>query len=317
MNRRQFLARGAHAALGLALASRRGLLHAAAGTPTAPGAPRPLDFSVPPSASLPQIVVVTGDRPAEMVRKAVDAIGGIGRFVSRGDRVVIKPNASWDRTPEQGANTDPGMAAALTEISLKAGAREVVAIDHTLGEPRRCLERSGIGPAVTRAGGRIRFQGERVFREVDTEGAGVGSWPVMVPLLEADRFINVPVVKQHGLSALTAAMKNLFGVLGGSRFRLHPAIDESITDMAAFVRPTLVILDATRVMVRNGPSGGRADDLIHPRTIAAGTDQVALDAFAASLLGLRPEEVGHVRRAHERGLGTMHYTNLRILRIAA
>lgn len=303
MNRRQFLTRSAQAALGFALFDGRRLLHAAGS--------KPLNFAVPASDKFPQIVFVHGDDPASMVRKAVASLGGMGRFVAKGDRVVIKPNASWDRTPEQGANTDPAIAGALTELALAAGAREVVAIDHTLGEPRRCFERSGIGPAVTASGGKIRFQGDRIFREVNVGGRALGSWPVMVPMLEADKFINVPVVKQHGLSDLTAVMKNLYGILGGKRSRLHAAIHESVAELASYVRPTLVILDATRVMVRNGPSGGRPDDLIHPHTIAAGTDQVALDAYAASLLGLSPEKVGYIKLAHERGLGSMDYKGMR------
>jgi uncharacterized protein (DUF362 family) len=255
--------------------------------------------------------MVKGKNPALMLEKALAVLGGIERFVAKGARVILKPNASWDRTPEQAANTNPELMGALTGLALKAGAREVIAFDHTIQEPRRCFARSGIGPAVTGAGGRIEFQGDRNFREVNTGGAFIGTWPVMTTLFDADVFINVPVVKSHGISKLTAAMKNLYGVVGGKRGSLHRKIDESIAELAAFVRPTLVVLDAMSVMVQNGPTGGRAEDLTHPGMIVAGTDQVALDAFAATLIRLRPQEVGSVGLAHERGLGNMRYKEMR------
>mgnify|MGYP000872889545 CR=1 FL=1 len=214
----------------------------------------------------------------------------------------------------QSVRHDENFVAALVELALKAGAREVVVFDHIIEEPRRCLAVSGIGPAAEKAGAKLVVQGPRSFRDTAV-GGDVGTWPVMIPLLEADKFINVPVVKQHRLSALTAAMKNLYGIVGGRRGRLHPKIHETIADLAAFARPTLVVLDATRVMKSNGPSGGRADDLIHPGIVAAGTDQVALDAWAASLLGLKAADVGYLGLAMARGLGTTGYAALKTARV--
>jgi len=314
MDRRQFIRRSFHAALGLALARPSRWLQAAGADQKAAAA---LNFSIPEAASHPQIVIAKGGSPAEMTKAALEAIGGMGRFIAKGDRVLIKPNVSWDSSSELGANTHPEIVKLLTELCLRAGARRVVVMDNTIDEPRRCFARSGIEAAVTAAGGLIQFQGDRTFRETDLGGA-IGRWPVMTPLFEADKFINVPVVKSHGLSKLTATMKNLYGIVGSRRGRLHAHINESIVDLARFVRPTLVILDAYSVMARNGPSGGRAEDLIHPRTIAVGTDQVALDAYAATLLGLRAEEVGYIKLAHDRGLGNMRYSDLRVkeLRVA-
>ena len=308
MDRRQFIKRSSQAALGLAFAGRPRWLFASPASPAA--ASKILDFSVPSSPSLPQIAIARGGSPGKMVADAVAALGGIERFIRKGDRVVVKPNASWDSSPELGADTHPDVVAALVTLCLKAGARQVIVLDHTIDEPRRCFARSGIGPAASTAGGRVEFQGTRNFRDV-TLGEGIGTWPVMTALFEADKFINVPVVKSHSLSTLTAAMKNLYGIAGGTRSRLHRIIDESIVSLARFARPTLVILDAVRVMMRHGPSGGAAADLTHPRIVAAGTDQVALDAYAASLLGLMPDDVGHVRLAHARGLGNKNYREMR------
>ena len=315
MDRRQFITRSSQAALGLFFAGSAKWLHAANPSARADRSSREaLNFAVPPSSTLPQIAIARGDSPAEMARRAIGALGGMGRFITKGDRVILKPNVSWDRSPAQGANTNPEIVAVLTELSLKAGARQVIAIDHTICEPRRCFSISGIGPAVIKAGGSIQYQGARAFRDVEIGGA-VGRWPVMIPLLEADKFINIPVVKRHRLSAVTAAMKNLYGIIGGKRNILHQKIDESIVALASFVRPTLVVIDAFSVMVKNGPSGGRHSDLIHPRVIAAGADQVALDAFAATLLGIRPEDVGYISLAHKNGLGEMNYKKLRVKQI--
>lgn len=306
MNRRQFIARGARAAAGLAFASPARWLLASPGDT----APKRLDFSVPPSPVLPQLALAKGASPGAQARAAIEAIGGMGRFVAKGDRVAVKPNISWDSTPELGGDTHPEIVAAIVEMALRAGAREVVVFDHIIEEPRRCLAVSGIGQAAEKAGARVVTQGPRSFRDVAV-GGFVGTWPVMAPLLETDKFINVPVVKQHSLSSLTAAMKNLYGIAGGRRGGLHRKIDESIADLAAFAKPTLVVLDATRVMTKNGPSGGKPSDLIHPNLVAAGTDQVALDSWAASLLGLKPSDVEYLGLAQARGLGTTDYKGLR------
>lgn len=312
MDRRQFIKRSYQAVIGLLLSGSAGrLLAATPSARTSRAHQKILDFTVPASSTLPQIVIAPGDSPGEMVRRAIVALGGMGRFISKGDRVVLKPNASWDRSPEQAADTNPEIVAVLTELSLKAGARQVIAIDHTIGEPGRCFARSGIGPAVVKAGGSIRHQNARAFQDVEIGGV-VGKWPVLKPLLEADKFINVPVAKQHSLSTLTAGMKNLYGIIGGRRSALHPKIDESIVALANFVRPTLVIIDAFSVMVKNGPSGGSLSDLVHPHLVAAGVDQVALDAFAATLLGVRPESAGHIALAHKKGLGEINYKKLRL-----
>jgi uncharacterized protein (DUF362 family) len=312
MDRRQFIKRSSQAVIGLFLSGSVGRLLAAASPAGIRRIPRKiLDFTVSPSSTLPQMVIAQGGTPGEMARRAIGAIGGMGRFISKGDRVVLKPNASWDRSPQQAADTNPEIVAVLTELSLKAGARQVIAIDHTIGEPGRCLARSGIGPAVVKAGGSIRHQNARAFRDAEIGGA-VGKWPVFKPLFEADKFINIPVVKQHSLSTLTAGMKNLYGIIGEKRSTLHPKIDESIVELANFARPTLIVLDAFSVMVKNGPSGGSLSDLVHPHVVAAGTDPVALDAFAATLIGVRPESVGHVALAHKRGLGEINYKKLRV-----
>ncbi|MCX6357029.1 MAG: DUF362 domain-containing protein [Candidatus Aureabacteria bacterium] len=309
MDRRSFLKRTLYGALGMSFGGAAGVLRAVEGAGS-----KSLNFSLPASADLPAMAIGKGEDTAALTRRVVEAMGGMGRFIRKGDRVVIKPNVSWDCGPELGANTHPEVVAALTAMVLHAGARQVTVIDRTIEEPRRCFQISGIESAVTKAGGAVRFQGERSFTDMTIEG--IGAWPVFTALFEADKFINVPVVKHHGLSLMTAAMKNLYGIVNGRRASLHQKIDESIVSLAAFVRPTLVVLDATRVMTRNGPTGGREADLIHPRTVAAGTDQVAMDAYAATLLNLKPEKVGYISLAQARGLGTMRFKDLKTVTVS-
>lgn len=245
-----------------------------------------------------------------MTRRAVEALGGMKLFISKGDRVVLKPNASFDSGPETGANTHPEIVSVVATLAREAGAADVIVIDNTLDEPRRCFARSGIDAAAKKAGARAVFQELRNFKDTEIGGV-IGRWPVMAPVLEADKFINLPIVKQHGLSRLTAGMKNLYGVIGGRRSTLHRKIDESIVSLASFLRPTLIILDGYSAMVKNGPSGGSRDDLIHPRTICAGSDQVAVDSFAASLLCLEAGRIGYLALAAGRGLGVSDYKSLR------
>jgi uncharacterized protein (DUF362 family) len=154
-----------------------------------------------------------------------------------------------------------------------------------------------------------------MFTDCDLGGQVVRTWPIYEPLLRADKVINVPIVKHHSLALATVGMKNWFGVMGGARNRLHQRINESIVDISRFVRPTLVVVDAVRVLRTNGPQGGRLEDVERMDTMAATTDQVAADAFGVELLGLAAADVGYVRLATEQGLGTMDYRALEPLEV--
>ncbi len=250
----------------------------------------------------PAGVVARGPDPAANVRRALAALGGMERFVSRGETVLVKPNVGWDRLPEQAANTDPGVVAELVRLCLAAGAARVVVADFPCNDPRRSFERSGVGPAVREAGGEVVYPPG--LRAVPAELPGMLSGlEVMAAALEARRVINVPVVKQHSLSRATLGMKNWFGVLGGGRPRLHQGIHRAIAELGAAFRPTLTVVDATRILVANGPQGGSLDDVRRVDAVAAGTDPVALDAWGASLLGLEPRELGFIAEAERLGLG--------------
>jgi uncharacterized protein (DUF362 family) len=262
---------------------------------------------------LPQLVIAKNEpEAATLTRRAVDALGGMKRFVSRGDIVVVKPNIGWDRMPVHAANTNPEVVATVVQMAFEAGAKRVVVTDASCNDPNRCFQRSGIWRASYKLGADVILPAEHRFRTMRLNGDVLDEWPVYTPLVQADKLINVPVAKHHNLAKYTGAMKNWYGSLGGRRNRLHQNIDVSVADLATFMRPTLVVVDATRVLVRNGPQGGNVDDTREMNTVLATTDQVAADSYGAGLIGQKRENVPYLKMGHERGLGTMFWENLRV-----
>ncbi len=268
------------------------------------------NYRVAPSSEHPVMVIVHGKDVAKMAGRALRELGGMGRFIARGDRVLIKPNVGWDRQPEQAANTNPELVGAVVRLCREAGASQVWVTDVSINDPYRSFARSGIEAAVTRAGGAVRFATERDFVLTDLKGQVLQVWPVSRFYHDADKVINMPVVKHHSLSKCTIAMKNWYGTLGGRRNRLHQQIDTSIADLASAVRPTLTITDATRVLVRNGPTGGNLSDVSIEDTIIAGLDEVALDSCALQFLGLNVKDVPFLSLGEKRGIGV---TDWRVL----
>ena len=253
----------------------------------------------------PPLAVARGSGPAVLVRAAVAAIGGMDRFVKPGETILVKPNMAWDRTPEQGANTNPEVVAEVVRLCRAAGARRVIVAENPVHDAERVAARSGIGAAVAAAGGELVLPGASGFESMTLGGSVLATWDVLSVVFQADRLVNVPVVKHHSLSRLTCGLKNHMGLIGGTRGRLHQEIHPALVDLAAAFRPTLTVVDATRVMMRNGPTGGRLEDLAAVDAVAAGTDAVACDAWAARQLGLDPRDVGHVVLAEGRGLGSV------------
>jgi uncharacterized protein (DUF362 family) len=271
----------------------------------APAAARP-DFRIPAVAALPEMAVIQGGDPAALVRRAIQELGGIRRFIARGDVVVIKPNAAWDRTAEQAANTNPLVVAEVCRLCLEAGARRAIVTDVCINDARSCFGRSGIAAAARAAGAEVILPEDRLFREVDLRGQLLRAWPVLEPFLSADKMINIPIAKHHSLTGVTLGMKNWYGILGGPRQRLHQHIHESLVDLADFMRPTLTLIDAYRVLLRNGPGGGSLSDVAFEKTLIAGTDPVALDAYAArAYWGLDWHALPYLKLASDRQLGTL------------
>ncbi len=299
MKRRQFIKSAAIAMVGMSVPS---ILDAV--------------FSSSNASDRVDLVIARGPSASKITRAAIDAIGGIKRFISRGDIVVLKPNMAWDRRPEQAANTNPDVVAEVVRMCYEAGARKVKVFDRTVNDPRRCYVQSGIADAAKAAGAEVIYVDDRKFKEMDIKGEAIKSWPLYTELFEADKIINIPIAKHHGLAKLTMSMKNWMGVMGGSRRHIHQRLDESLVDLSMFIKPTLTILDAIRVLTANGPQGGSLDDVRRLDTVIVGTDQVAIDSLGATLFGMKGSDLGYVRIADKRGLGTMDISKLRIKRVS-
>jgi len=320
ISRREALVRVAQAAGTLGLAGAVGsLAYDAGGLSVERGRGQRLvrDFRVPAADQQPDMVIARQGTPEALVRKAIAAMGGMRRFISRGDKVVLKPNIGWDRIPLQAANTNPEVVATLVELCLDAGAHSVVVTDASCNDPRPCFQRSGIWRMAHDRGASVVLPVERKFRKMRLRGEVLDEWPVYTTLIEADKVINAPVAKHHNLAGYTAAMKNWYGVLGGRRNRLHQNIDVSVADLATFMRPTLTVVDAVRVLIRNGPQGGNLDDTRRMDTLIASVDQVAADAFGCTLLGKTKDDFPYLRMGEERGLGTTDLGRLRVREITA
>jgi uncharacterized protein (DUF362 family) len=261
---------------------------------------------------LPEMAIITGDDPAQLAREAVEELGGIRRFIAPGDVVMVKPNIGWDRTPEQAANTNPDVVAEIVHQCTNAGAKRVIVTDVSCNDPRRCFQRSGIAEAAQRAGAEVLLPDPASFKEVDLQGEVLRAWPVLDLFLDADKIINIPIAKHHSLTGTTLGMKNWYGMLGGPRHQLHQKIHESLVDLADFVRPTLTIIDCYRILVRNGPTGGNLQDVLLKKTLVAGTDPVALDAYVAKAYwNLEVSALPYLKMAANRGLGTYEFEKVR------
>jgi uncharacterized protein (DUF362 family) len=267
------------------------------------------DHRVKVASSTPRMVVARGKDPAKNVEAAVARMGGMGLFVTKGDLVVIKPNVGWDRRPEQAANTDPQVVAALVRLCVAAGAARVMVTDHPVNDADRCFTRSGILDAARQAGGTVVQPAQSRYHMVKIPGK-LGRWPVLEPFVVATKIINVPVVKRHSLTRATLGMKNWYGILGGQRDLLHQRIDDSVAELAALMRPTLTVMDATRILVRNGPTGGSLADVKRTDTVAVSLDPVAVDAWAVALLEVDPQALAWLRLGQEKKLGTVDFRSL-------
>ncbi|HOU36237.1 MAG TPA: DUF362 domain-containing protein [Candidatus Omnitrophota bacterium] len=263
------------------------------------------------------LVAVKGSDPAAMTRAAVKALGGMAKFVPRGSTVVVKPNIGWDRSPETGANTNPDVVAALVEMCYEAGAKRVNVFDNTCNTAQRCYETSGIRRLAESKGARVyhtdawNFVRAQFPYESPMEG-----WPVFRDAIECDTFINVPVLKHHGLTGLTLGMKNLMGVCGGSRGQIHFNIGRKLVDMADFIKPELTVIDGFRYLARNGPTGGNLADVLALGTVIASPDITLADVYAARLVGRDPNSIPYIANAIERGLGSPYYAGKDVVELS-
>jgi len=266
---------------------------------------------------LPDLAVVTDGEPGDMVRKAMEFLGGMKNYVSKGDIVLVKPNIGWDRKPEQAANTNPEVVAEVIKMCFEAGARKVKVFDRPCNVAQRCYENSGIKKAASEAGAEVSYVLDAGFKETKfPEGVYLKSWEIYKPAIECDLLINIPIAKHHSLSRLTLGMKNLMGLMGGDRGKIHLDIDQKLADLANFIKPGLTILDAYRILTKHGPSAGRPEDVKLAKTVIAGKSVVSVDAYGTTLFGLKPGDLQCLVLGNEYGLGEIDLNKLRVERFS-
>jgi uncharacterized protein (DUF362 family) len=305
-NRREFIKNAA--AAGMAFVSFPLVGYSAPKTPSAQAANKDIGLAIAKGS----------DDPKKLVQAAIDAVGGMGQFVSRGDIVVVKPNIGWSRTPEQAANTNPDVVEKIVELCLNAGAKKVKVFDRTCNRAKTTYQRSGIEAAVKRVDGDIKYVDERKFKDVEIpQGKRLKSWKMYIEALDADVLINVPIAKHHSTSRLTMAMKNLMGLLGGNRGDLHNQLGQNLADINTVIRPNLTVLDAYRILTAHGPNSGTPDDVKLTKQVIVGTDPVAVDSYGATLFGLTGQDLDFVRIGHEMGLGEMDLNKVALQTIEA
>ncbi|RPJ70845.1 MAG: DUF362 domain-containing protein [Desulfobacteraceae bacterium] len=321
LSRREFLHRATTAGAILAAAGAIGYLRH---DPAGPGPARTEeasaglpDFSVPAAGR--KISIARGPERARSLALALEAVGGIGAFIRKGDRVVLKVNAAFASPPVLSATTHPDLVTEITRLCLAAGAESVTVTDNPINDPASAFALSGIGPAARAAGAGLVLPAEGLFRALTLKDARlIRNWPVLVdPLARATKLIGIAPVKDHHRSGASMTMKNWYGLLGGRRNIFHQDVHTLIAELAVMVKPTFVILDGTTTMMTNGPTGGSLSDLKETHTLIVGTDHVAVDACGAALLDKRPSDLPFIAKAEALGAGTADYRSLNPVEVAA
>jgi uncharacterized protein (DUF362 family) len=255
---------------------------------------------------LHDLVAVKGDDPYAITVKAMEAMGGIEKFVKKNSVVLIKPNIGWDRSPEQAGNTNPYVVGALVDMCFKAGAKRVNIFDNTCNDPKRCYENSGIEKIAREKGANVYFVDDwNVLKAKFSYDSPMEGWPIYRDALECDTFINAPVLKNHGLTGLTLSMKNLMGICSGSRGQIHFNIGVKLAHLTDFIKPDLNVIDAYRVLEKNGPTGGNLEDVLDIKTVIMSPDPVLCDSYAAKLMGKDPMSISYINQASKLNLGSV------------
>ena len=269
------------------------------------------------------LAVMSGD-PVTATKKALEAVGGISRFVKKGERVVLKPNMSFARTPDFGATTHPSVVVAVAQACIEAGARQVLVVDHTLQRAELCLERNGIREACRDIPGVhvLALQDRKFFQEIKIpQGKVLERVEVAKEVVEGSVLINLPVAKSHSTTGVSLGMKGLMGLIWEREsFHSQFNINQALSDLATVIKPRLTILDATRALVSGGPGG--PGEVKKPNLIIAGVDPVAVDSYGVTVVpwygqNFKGRQVEHLLIASQRGLGKIDVDQLKIYKATA
>jgi uncharacterized protein (DUF362 family) len=314
LNRRQFLVRSAKAGAAIAAAGAAGFWFHDAKGPDRPAEQhsdiRLPDFSIAGLGA--KMSIVHGQDRVATLRLAIKSLGGIETFIKKGDRVLLKVNAAFASPAMLSATTHPAIIAEMTALCYGAGAAAVVVTDNPINDPASCFNLTGIAEAARGAGAQVVLPRAELFKSLTVPQAKlIRNRPVLYqPLADITKVIGMAPVKDHHRSGASMVMKNWYGLLGGRRNIFHQDINTIIKELAMMVNPSLVILDGTMSMMTNGPTGGSLSDLKQTDTMIVATDQVAADAFGATLLDKTFNDLPFIGMAEAAGLGTADYRSL-------
>ena len=266
-------------------------------------------YAPEPAKLLPSLAIAHGAEHEKTVRAALGALGGMGRFVRRGDVVMIKPNVAFDRPPALAATTHPDALRAVAKLCFEAGAHKVIVADNPINSPTGCFFKSGLTAVASEMGLDLLYPETNAFAPLSLDGEILKEWTFFsTPFKRATKVIGLAPCKDHNLCHASMTMKNWYGLLGGRRNQFHQHIHSIVSDFALMMKPTLVILDGMSVLMSNGPTGGRLSDVKPMNTIVAGTDMLAVDAYGyAHLLERDVAELTYLHKAHDRGLGNKNW----------
>jgi uncharacterized protein (DUF362 family) len=314
LNRRQFLERVSKAGISVAAAAAAGFWFydpkGPAASDTRKGSPVQFDFSV--KGLKPKMSIVEGEDRTATLGMALKGLGGIETFIRKGDRVLLKVNAAFASPPMLSATTHPDLVIEMAKLCYGAEAASVVVTDNPINDPASCFTLTGIEAAARQAGAQVILPRNDLFKSMSLKnGKLIRNWPVLYkPLSNITKVIGMAPVKDHHRSGASMTMKNWYGLLGGRRNIFHQDVNGIITELALMVKPTFVVLDGTKTMMRNGPTGGSLSDLKNTHTMIVSTDQVAADAFGASLLGRSLDQLPFIQMAEAADVGTADYGKL-------
>lgn len=275
------------------------------------------DFSVADAGK--KMCIARGSNRVATVNLALKALGGIEAFVKPGDHVLLKVNAAFASPPILGATTHPDLVSEATRLCLQAGAASVTVTDNPINDPESCFALTGIGQAARTSGARLVLPKQTYFRPTTVpNGMHIKSWPLLFePFKGVSKVIGIAPVKDHHRSGASMALKNWYGLLGGRRNIFHQDVHRLIQELAILVKPTLVILDGTVTMMSNGPTGGSLGDLKQTDTLIVSTDQVAADAYGATLLQRSIQDLPFIEKAAQTGAGILDYEQLQPIHVTA
>lgn len=317
ISRRDFLRRAGGTAAAIAGASVAGYAlwqrdHFVPGFGERSGLQLP-SYAIEPGNVLPTLSVAHGQDYERVIRAAIDGLGGIGRFIRKGDVVVIKPNVAFDRPPALGATTHPETLRAVARLLREADAGRIVLADNPINSPAGCFLKSGLRAVADELDLDLIYPETNTFAPIELDGEVLKHWTFFnEPFKRATKVIGLAPCKDHNLCHASMTMKNWYGLLGGRRNQFHQHIHSIVSDFALMMKPTFVVLDGMNVLMKNGPTGGRLSDVKKVGTVVAGTDMVAVDSYGYThLLERDVAELTYLHKAHSRGLGNMNWKETR------